>query len=219
MTEMGVCRNCASGLSLDAPSCPRCHEERVFLTCPKCGSPRVSGVAAFFSQGKEYFSCGACGKNWSIPRASFVGNVAEAETGGNPFTRDFKSRWLVVPGLLLLLIILVSQAFNEPESEAQRIQREWRRAQAEAERIQEEFRITVAVWCEDAVRAQLKAPSTADFPVGNYSSVVIAGDTLARLQSYVDAQNSFGAIIRSGFLCTAKKGAGGRWTVRASLSD
>lgn len=56
-----------------------------------------------------------------------------------------------------------------------------------------------AVQCENAVRAQLKAPATARFdaPAGR---VEVEG-LQARLTGTVDAQNSFGANLRSEFLC------------------
>lgn len=66
---------------------------------------------------------------------------------------------------------------------------------------------------ERAVKAALKAPSTAKFP--GYSSVQIS--VLPNCQyivmGYVDAQNSFGAMIRSSFAVKLQEFDNDRWDV------
>lgn len=49
------------------------------------------------------------------------------------------------------------------------------------------------------VKRQLKAPSTAKFPYCSEATIVHDGNTWTVL-SYVDAQNSFGAMLRSEFI-------------------
>ncbi len=49
------------------------------------------------------------------------------------------------------------------------------------------------------VKRQLKAPSTAKFPYCSTATIVHDGNTWTVL-SYVDAQNSFGAMLRSEFI-------------------
>lgn len=76
--------------------------------------------------------------------------------------------------------------------------------------------------CYDAVRAQLKAPATAVFRGlemgGTYVEIPIddrvEGEG-ATVSSYVDSQNGFGAVIRSGFTCTLRLAAPDsvQWTV------
>ncbi|MDE1151045.1 MAG: hypothetical protein PW788_00790 [Micavibrio sp.] len=56
-----------------------------------------------------------------------------------------------------------------------------------------------AVLCKQRVKDVLKAPSTADFPF--FDLAVFGGYNTATLNSYVDAQNSFGAKIRTRFTC------------------
>lgn len=65
----------------------------------------------------------------------------------------------------------------------------------------------VKVACEAAVRNDLKAPSTAQFPdtLEAQKSIVIKDDT-ATWVSWVDAENSFGAMIRTGFECIYQDG-------------
>jgi uncharacterized membrane protein YvbJ len=54
----------------------------------------------------------------------------------------------------------------------------------------------------NAVQSELKSPSTASFPKYNDSYVVDNGDGTYTVSSYVDAENSFGAEIRSDWSCT-----------------
>ena len=68
----------------------------------------------------------------------------------------------------------------------------------------DDFRISFSemtdyqVLCEEKVREFLKAPSTAKFP--NYTEWGFAKDkNILTVQGYVDAQNSFGAMMRNTF--------------------
>lgn len=53
--------------------------------------------------------------------------------------------------------------------------------------------------CQHFVEDRLKAPSGAEFSSGFHGGLV-AANTYA-IQSYVDAQNSFGAKLRNNFIC------------------
>ena len=59
------------------------------------------------------------------------------------------------------------------------------------------------VWvdAEDAVKLELKAPSTAKFPWFDESYITDNGDGTYIVSAYVDADNSFGAKIRNNFSC------------------
>jgi hypothetical protein len=65
------------------------------------------------------------------------------------------------------------------------------------------------VQCRRAVREQLKSPSTADIAFWD-RDVQTSGNRL-KISSYLDAQNSFGVMIRSNFSCT--------WELPADGSD
>ncbi len=53
-------------------------------------------------------------------------------------------------------------------------------------------------WTQEAVKSLLKAPKSADFPkINNWA--IVANPFYVAVQSYVDAQNSFGAEIRNEF--------------------
>ena len=73
-------------------------------------------------------------------------------------------------------------------------------------------RADITVRCKDAVRAQLRAPGTADFPFGMVGQVILTNDTTAVLRSYVDAENAFGGEVRRNFRCTANR-RGSVWLV------
>ena len=61
------------------------------------------------------------------------------------------------------------------------------------------------VVCKDFVKDKLKSPSSADFPWVAASNVVTSlGNNRFRARSYVDAQNSFGAMLRSQYDCTVE---------------
>jgi hypothetical protein len=68
----------------------------------------------------------------------------------------------------------------------------------------ESARAGVAVLCERAVRERLKAPRSADFPRSHMMNVVSAGPNTFQLASYVDAQNAFGANLRTAFVCAVR---------------
>ena len=56
---------------------------------------------------------------------------------------------------------------------------------------------------ERFVKQRLKAPSTADFPGvwdGRGDHVTYLGDQKYRVRSYVDSENSFGAMLRMNFV-------------------
>lgn len=55
------------------------------------------------------------------------------------------------------------------------------------------------IFAQDAVKANLKAPSSAKFPWYNESYITVSSDGNYVVQAYVDAENSLGAQIRSNF--------------------
>jgi hypothetical protein len=60
------------------------------------------------------------------------------------------------------------------------------------------------IQCQDHVRKRLKAPSSADFPLLERSVTKTAENTY-KVVSYVDAENSFGAKLRSSYVCIIKR--------------
>ena len=75
------------------------------------------------------------------------------------------------------------------------------KAQQDSARVARDQTFMAYIMCQDFVERQLKAPSTADWPPTREASIArVAGDTF-RVVTYVDAQNSFGVMIRSTVQC------------------
>ncbi len=79
------------------------------------------------------------------------------------------------------------------------------------------------IHCKGAIRDRLKAPSTADFPWWATETVEYEPGAY-RVWSYVDAQNSYGAQIRTQYLCTIRyrggnEGAERSWELLALVTD
>lgn len=51
------------------------------------------------------------------------------------------------------------------------------------------------------MRERLRTPATADFPADTVQSVAPQGSGRFRLAYHVDAQNAFGAMVRTDFTC------------------
>ena len=71
---------------------------------------------------------------------------------------------------------------------------------------------------QDAVRTQLRAPSTAEFPWSSDPQVAIrfGADCTFHISGYVDAQNAFGAMLRARYVSAIRLfPESGRWQVRS----
>ncbi|MFW6342881.1 MAG: hypothetical protein ACOC00_07665 [Halothiobacillaceae bacterium] len=77
----------------------------------------------------------------------------------------------------------------------------------------------IGAWsaCKSAAKARLKAPATAEFPWRPDSSSKISTDQM-RVTGYVDAQNGYGAVVRSQVVC-AVDDVDGRAVVRTVTVD
>jgi len=63
---------------------------------------------------------------------------------------------------------------------------------------------------QNYVESVLKSPSTADFPTFDYQASDLGNDKY-KVVSYVDAQNSFGAEVRSNYSVTLSYNGSGEW--------
>lgn len=77
--------------------------------------------------------------------------------------------------------------------------------------------LDIYISAQEFVRRGLKAPATAKFPVLPYN-VVALGDNRYKITSYVDSQNSFGALLRSDWSVVMKKN-GDRWQLERMVVD
>jgi hypothetical protein len=67
------------------------------------------------------------------------------------------------------------------------------------------------VMCEEFVTERLKAPSSAEFPGADL--VEPLGGDQYQVTAAVDSQNGFGAMIRTGYVCTIQNTGGDEWTL------
>lgn len=75
--------------------------------------------------------------------------------------------------------------------------------------------------CTQQITGQLKAPSTAKFPRVTDTGVIATtvDNQKWAITGFVDAQNGFGAMMRSAFVCEATHTSGTNWSVRATLVE
>jgi hypothetical protein len=71
----------------------------------------------------------------------------------------------------------------------------------------------VGAWvvCQQFLEDQLKAPATAEYPSGYSQYTTSLGGGKFRVDAYVDAQNSFGALIRTDFTCSVSYTGNDNW--------
>ena len=74
--------------------------------------------------------------------------------------------------------------------------------------------------CTDAVSQQLKAPGSADFQSKLDVDYRTSGGNNITIIGYVDAENSFGAKLRTDWMCSADVDSQGQATnLQASVAD
>jgi len=67
------------------------------------------------------------------------------------------------------------------------------------------------VMCQEFVKDRLRAPATADFPVLSEARWSKSDGDRWRFEAHVDAQNAFGAVIRTRFHCVVKYAGENKW--------
>jgi len=75
----------------------------------------------------------------------------------------------------------------------------------------EHSKIAAYAMAQEFVDKQLKAPSTSKYPVYSEKFVKDLGEGRYTVTTYVDAQNSFGAMIRNNFTCTLLYVGNDKW--------
>ena len=71
--------------------------------------------------------------------------------------------------------------------------------------------ISAYVVSQDFVSRRLKCPSTAKFPSMRNIGIQHNDNGSYTIAAYVDSQNSFGAMIRTRYLCTVRNTHGSSW--------
>jgi cbb3-type cytochrome oxidase subunit 3 len=122
-----------------------------------------------------------------------------------------KPKWGALIGVLLLVGLFVAGLWwannYEPETTADRAAK-YEPSAADAERM-----------CQENVKGKLKSPASATF--GGVRSLISDDfDTDEwTVTGWVDAENSFGANLRTDWTCEAVHTGGGNWRTRTVLDD
>ena len=134
--------------------------------------------------------CKHCGRDLATPATPTASPTAP------PIAVVAAPKQKVGMGCAVILILLLGGCvvlMMLPESEERKGQRALNDGQ-----------VNTTVLCEHAMTQRLRAPGSADYPFGHVSSVTKAGENRFQLVSYVDAQNAFGAKLRTRFRCVVE---------------
>ncbi|MDO6426196.1 hypothetical protein Q4489_04190 [Thalassotalea sp. 1_MG-2023] len=148
-----------------------------------------------------------------------------------PFTRKIVNKWMMKKDntlsindgnafALAIVSFVIYEVFFSPPPTPEELAANAERAKIIAKEKQEKEKAEIAAdrerQCQEKiapylqaeiyVKYQLKSPATADFPSFNKKRVEYLGDCTHRVRSYVDSQNSFGAIVRTQYLVELKRG-------------
>lgn len=74
-------------------------------------------------------------------------------------------------------------------------------------------RVGAALTCEKFVKDRLKAPASAGFPTVSGQTIVSTGNRW-KVESHVDADNGFGANVRTEYVCVVTYEGDGSWRLQ-----
>lgn len=119
----------------------------------------------------------------------------------------FRDKDSIRAAIILVAVAVLSLIYQFSTSESASSQPQPTLAQKQAEAMAAAAKADAtakddAKWaCRQFVERSLKAPSTADFPFVNEFTAVGKERGPYIVRGYVDAQNSFGAMLRTNFAC------------------
>jgi len=61
------------------------------------------------------------------------------------------------------------------------------------------------IYSQTVVKENLKSPSTAQFPAQKYATITKIDEGKYKVEAFVDAQNTFGAMLRKPFIAIMRK--------------
>jgi len=104
--------------------------------------------------------------------------------------KKFKTHILAITASLIFIFIAFGSGDSKPKSP-------------------EDMKTEAYVMSQNFMKQYLKSPKSADFPFDSYKYEYL-GDNKMKITSYVDAQNSFGAQLRTYYEVTMRYN-GGEW--------
>lgn len=102
-------------------------------------------------------------------------------------------------GIVLVLLFVVGMCVNTVDESS------------ETAPARSHDEITAYTMCQKFVEDRLKAPRTAKFPWSASELTTDLGDGRYQVRAHVDAENSFGAMLRTRFVCTVQWVSGETW--------
>lgn len=119
------------------------------------------------------------------------------------------------------------QTITQDELQAAQQQREIAKQKREANRAAfkekqnqiEEQSSQAYITCQNAIKSGLTSPHTAKFPWMDWQYRVLPDNKTATVRSHVDAQNQFGAEIRTQFECRMRYLGDSKWMVENIKTD
>ena len=168
----------------DTPSYKAEHTDTRFdPRCPSCG----------FSYGWDGYKCSHCG---NVGGKSLEPRGASANYNNNNIGVIWSWCWKLFIAFVLFRVFVPgcqnhsNDYMNDPSSRS----------------------IRAYIESNDFVEQKLKSPSTAIFPSYQSSFVTDLGGGRYQVAAYVDAQNGFGATLRTNYICTMSV-SGDTWTL------
>lgn len=109
--------------------------------------------------------------------------------------------WLLIAGASVLVVTFLVNTFTEQRQDSSTVE------------SGDDLRRDAYTECKVAVLGYLKSPGSADFPWYEPAFVTDLRPTFL-VNAYVDAENSFGASVRTPWSCSVSN-SGGRWVVNS----
>ncbi|KND51237.1 MAG: hypothetical protein ABA06_02915 [Parcubacteria bacterium C7867-001] len=110
----------------------------------------------------------------------------DTKPAGKGFTKKEGILGVVV---VIILCVVASQMLNSTPSPVT--------SSPVQQKSEENSDVDAYIDAQAIVKKALKSPSTAKFPSSSEAKISRAGENIFNVESYVDSQNSFGAMIRS----------------------
>jgi hypothetical protein len=184
---MNECPKCKSSYNLGETDCKKCGI--IFAKFEKIQQDRAKKLA------ETMIVCDACKKEISKNAVicQHCGEPSQEKVAEEPkkkfkneLTKSEQRNYLIAT--LIFLTIFVYFALNRDSSSSNK---------------PENLTNMALIQCQNFVTQQLRSPASADFPFSDFESN-ISTDNLYIIRSYVDAQNGFGATIRTRWRCKAR---------------
>jgi len=188
-----ICQSCGRKISDKAPNCPFCRSRVIHKAAPvEAGDNKVCLYCAETIK-KQAIRCCHCGADLT-PQTTTPGQS--------------QLIFQLLAGVLkvavgLILLVLLANIFLWPD----------KMPETKTDPAPRNLKIEAYTVCGQFVQERLKAPSSADFPWYSEEYVSVRGETYW-VSSYVDSQNSFGAKIRSHYICEVTPGIGELWDLK-----